>query len=198
MLTQSARCVKGAGQIFHRAVFAAAAALFQRDVDLLRQREAVDGQLCDRHAQAQRKRAAVQLQLGGIRLAVVGRVAGAVGLVVKDLGAAVKHEHKVGDALHKHLRPGGRAGHSRAGHSRGRGQGRDERFFPQNAFCLADAPPDGALKKRAHVLEPQLPGQRRVQQLQRGLALHFGRQVRGGAVERNALHKRVDGRARPR
>ena len=75
--------------------------LFQRDIDLILHGERVDGQLCYRHRQTQGKRTAVQPQLRGIALNIIGGIAAFIGFIVQDFGVVVKHQHHIGNALRK-------------------------------------------------------------------------------------------------
>ena len=132
----------------------------ERNVDLLPQSKAVDGQFGYRHSQTLGKSAAVQLQLRGVFLYIKGSIAAAVGLVVQNFGVVVIDQHQVGNALHQHL---SLALPCFGGDLRS-GQGGDERFLPQYGPGVADAPPDSTFKKRAHAVQVQFVGQACIQQ----------------------------------
>ena len=104
----------------------------------------------------------------------------------------VKDQHQIGNALHQHLRRGSTPLPC-GGRDLGGGQGRDERFLPQNLLCQPDAPPDRTCKEGPHGVQIELVRQRRVKQLQVGLPPDLGVQIGRGAVKRHALHKGVDG-----
>ena len=106
----------------------------------------------------------------------------------------VKHQHKVGNALHQHLGPGSTPLLCGGGDV-GSGQGRDERLLAQDAASQPDPPPDRTVKEGAHGVQIQLVCQCGVQQLQPSLPLHLGRKIGGRAVKGHALHKGVDGGA---